>query len=181
MQNNENTGLNDRVNAIMEEVYKKMSISETCDALVEEIENKFFVFAAEKINEQGESAFSTTDVRKVLSDAQMENIKQIIIASIRSNKADSDAWLEQFAAFNPEEPKKQFADGLDIEEEEVEEAPEPKKEVVLDKDQIKEMVQKGMTQKDIAEEIGVSQGKVQRFIAKNDLKKKKASTPSKNK
>ena len=181
MQSNGAITLNERINGIMEEVYKKMSISETCDALVEKIENKFFIFAEEQTNEKGESTFATTDVRKVLSDAQMENIKNIIIASIRSNKADSDAWLEQFAAFNPEEPKKQFADGLDIEEEEVEEAPEPKKEVVLDKDQIKEMVQKGMTQKDIAEEIGVSQGKVQRFIAKNDLKKKKASTPSKNK
>ena len=181
MQNNETMALNEKINGIMEEVYKKMSISETCDALVEKIANKFFIFAEEQTNEKGESVFSTIDVRKVLSDAQMENIKQIIIASIRSNKADSDAWLEQFAAFNPEEPKKQFADGLDIEEEEVEEAPEPKKEVVLDKDQIKEMVQKGMTQKDIAEEIGVSQGKVQRFIAKNDLKKRKASTPSKNK
>ena len=181
MQNNETMTLNEKINGIMEEVYKKMSISETCDALVEKIANKFFIFAEEQTNEKGESAFLTVDVRKVLSDAQMENIKQIIIASIRSNKADSDAWLEQFAAFNPEEPKKQFADGLDIEEEEVEEATEPKKEVVLDKDQIKEMVQKGMTQKDIAEEIGVSQGKVQRFIAKNNLKKKKASTPSKNK
>lgn len=181
MQNNETMTLNEKINGIMEEVYKKMSISETCDALVEKIANKFFIFAEEQTNEKGESAFLTVDVRKVLSDAQMENIKQIIIASIRSNKADSDAWLEQFAAFNPEEPKKQFADGLDIEEEEVEEATEPKKEVVLDKDQIKEMVQKGMTQKDIAEEIGVSQGKVQRFIAKNNLKKRKASTPSKNK
>ena len=181
MQNNETMTLNEKINGIMEEVYKKMSISETCDALIEKIANKFFIFAEEQTNEKGESIFSTIDVRKVLSDAQMENIKQIIIASIRSNKADSDAWLEQFAAFNPKEPKKQFADGLDIEEEEVEEVPEPKKEVVLDKDQIKEMVQKGMTQKDIAEEIGVSQGKVQRFIAKNDLKKKKASTPSKNK
>ena len=181
MQNNETMTLNEKINGIMEEVYKKMSISETCDALVEKIANKFFIFAEERTNEKGESVFSTIDVRKVLSDAQMENIKQIIIASIRSNKADSDAWLEQFAAFNPEEPKKQFADGLDIEEEEVEEAPESKKEVVLDKDQIKEMVQKGMTQKDIAEEIGVSQGKVQRFIAKNNLKKRKASTPSKNK
>ena len=178
MQNNETMTLNEKINGIMEEVYKKMSISETCDALVEKIANKFFIFAEEQTNEKGESAFLTVDVRKVLSDAQMENIKQIIIASIRSNKADSDAWLEQFAAFNPEEPKKQFADGLDIEEEEVEEATEPKKEVVLDKDQIKEMVQKGMTQKDIAEEIGVSQGKVQRFIAKNNLKKKKANTPS---
>lgn len=181
MQNNETMTLNEKINGIMEEVYKKMSISETCDALVEKIANKFFIFAEEQTNEKGESAFLTVDVRKVLSDAQMENIKQIIIASIRSNKADSDAWLEQFAAFNPEEPKKQFADGLDIEEEEVEEATEPKKEVVLDKNQIKEMVQKGMTQKDIAEEIGVSQGKVQRFIAKNNLKKRKASTPSKNK
>ena len=181
MQNNETMTLNEKINGIMEEVYKKMSISETCDALAEKIANKFFIFAEEQTNEKGESAFLTVDVRKVLSDAQMENIKQIIIASIRSNKADSDAWLEQFAAFNPEEPKKQFADGLDIEEEEVEEATEPKKEVVLDKDQIKEMVQKGMTQKDIAEEIGVSQGKVQRFIAKNNLKKKKANTPSKNK
>ena len=181
MQSNGAITLNERINGIMKEVYKKMSISETCDALVEKIENKFFIFAEEQTNEKGESAFLTVDVRKVLSDAQMENIKQIIIASIRSNKADSDAWLEQFAAFNPEEPKKQFADGLDIEEEEVEEATEPKKEVVLDKDQIKEMVQKGMTQKDIAEEIGVSQGKVQRFIAKNNLQKKKASTPSKNK
>ena len=181
MQNNETMTLNEKINGIMEEVYKKMRISETCDDLVEKIANKFFIFAEEQTNEKGESAFLTVDVRKVLSDAQMENIKQIIIASIRSNKADSDAWLEQFAAFNPEEPKKQFADGLDIEEEEVEEAPGPKKEVVLDKDQIKEMVQKGMTQKDIAEEIGVSQGKVQRFIAKNNLKKRKASTPSKNK
>ena len=174
MQSNGAITLNERINGIMEEVYKKMSISETCDALVEKIENKFFIFAEEQTNEKGESTFATTDVRKVLSDAQMENIKQIIIASIRSNKADSDAWLEQFAAFNPQEPKKQFADGSDEEPEE-----EPKKEeIILDKEQVKKMLDKGMIQKDIAEELGVSQGKVQRFIAKNNLKKKKANTPS---
>lgn len=177
MQNNENIGLNDRVNAIMEEVYKKMSISETCDTLIGLIEDKFFVFAEEKINEQGEATIHTIDVRKVLSDAQMENIKQIIIASIRSNKADSDAWLEQFAAFNPQEPKKQFADGTDAEEEEEEPKPE-KKEVTLDKKQVKKLLDEGMTQRAIAAELGVSQGTVQRFIVKNDLKKKDTNTPS---
>ena len=176
MQNNGTMTLNDRVNGIMEEVYKKMSISETCDALVQKIENKFFLFAEEKADEKGDYALDTTDVRKVLSDAQMENIKQIIIASIRSNKADSDAWLEQFAAFNPAEPKKQFADGTDPEEEQ-EEPKAEKKEIALDKKQVKEMVEKGMTQRAIAAELGVSQGVVQRFIAKNELKKK-ANTPS---
>ena len=45
MQNNETMTLNEKINGIMEEVYKKMSISETCDALVEKIANKFFIFA----------------------------------------------------------------------------------------------------------------------------------------
>ena len=140
---------------------------------------------AEKCRE-GKIGFLTPDNKGieldgVLNEGQMQTIANMAIIAIESNAKDAKNWLERIISFNPEEPRKQFADGLDIEEEEVEEAPEPKKEVVLDKDQIKEMVQKGMTQKDIAEELGASQGKVQRFIAKNNLQKKKASTPSKNK
>lgn len=140
---------------------------------------------AEKCRE-GKIGFLTPDNKGieldgVLNEGQMQTIANMAIIAIESNAKDAKNWLEQIISFNPEEPRKQFADGLDIEEEGVEEAPEPKKEVALDKDQIKEMVSKGMTQKDIAEELGVSQGKVQRFIAKNNLQKKKASTPSKNK
>lgn len=173
-----NTTLNEKVNGIMEEAYKKMSMSETCDVLLEQIKEKYIIFTNDENN--------ATDIRKVLSESQMENIKQIVLACIRDNKKDSDDWLEQFVQFNPEEKKKKFADGQD--EEPVENKEEDnkesvkenkkKKEIELDKKKVQELLDKGMIQKEIAKELGVSQGTVQRFIAKNGLKKRKASTPS---
>lgn len=105
----------------------------------------------------------------------MQTIANMAIIAIESNAKDAKNWLEQVISFNPEEPKKKFADGSDDEEETEEEETE-KKEVVLEKGQVKKMLNKGMTQKKIAEELGVSKSAVQRFIAKNNLKK--AGTPS---
>ena len=111
----------------------------------------------------------------VLNEGQMQTIANMAIIAIESNAKDAKNWLEQVISFNPEEPKKKFADGSDDEEETEEEETE-KKEVVLEKGQVKKMLNEGMTQKEIAEELGVSKSAVQRFIAKNNLKK--AGTPS---
>lgn len=134
---------------------------------------------AEKCRE-GKIGFLTSDNKGieldgVLNEGQMQTIANMAIIAIESNAKDAKNWLEQVISFNPEEPKKKFADGSDDEEETEEEETE-KKEVVLEKGQVKKMLNKGMTQKEIAEELGVSKSAVQRFIAKNNLKK--AGTPS---
>lgn len=134
---------------------------------------------AEKCRE-GKIGFLTSDNKRieldgVLNEGQMQTIANMAIIAIESNAKDAKNWLEQVISFNPEEPKKKFADGSDDEEETEEEETE-KKEVVLEKGQVKKMLNKGMTQKEIAEGLGVSKSAVQRFIAKNNLKK--AGTPS---
>lgn len=129
---------------------------------------------AEKCRE-GKIGFLTSDNKGieldgVLNEGQMQTIANMAIIAIESNAKDAKNWLEQVISFNPEEPKKKFADGSDDEEETEEEETE-KKEVVLEKGQVKKMLNEGMTQKEIAEELGVSKSAVQRFIAKNNLKK----------
>ena len=135
---------------------------------------------AEKCRE-GKIGFLTPDNKGieldgVLNEGQMQTIANMAIIAIESNAKDAKNWLDQIISFNPEEAKKKFADGTDPDEED--EPKTEKKEIELDKKQVKKMIDKGMTQKAIAEELGVSQGTIQRFIAKHDLKKKKANTPS---
>lgn len=173
-----NTTLNEKVNGIMEEAYKKMSMSETCDVLLEQIKEKYIIFTNDENN--------ATDIRKVLTESQMENIKHVVFECIRNNKKESDEWLEQFAQFNPEEKKKEVADGQDEKQvenkeennKESEKETKKKKEIELDKKKVQELLDKGMIQKEIAKELGVSQGTIQRFITKNGLKKRKTITPS---
>lgn len=129
---------------------------------------------AEKCRE-GKIGFLTPDNKGieldgVLNEGQMQTIANMAIIAIESNAKDAKNWLEQIISFNPEEPRKQFADGSEGEEQTER---KNKKEIVLDKEKVKEMLNKGMTQKMIADELEVSQGSVQRFIANNNLKKYK--------
>ena len=84
--------------------------------------------------------------------------------AIKSNAEDAEKWLNGIANFNPEEPEKKFADGRDVPE-----------RVELTTESVQKLLDKGMTQKAISEELGVTRSRVNHFITKNKLK---ANTPS---
>ena len=167
------TELSKKVSEKITDLYKYIHTVESCDAMIQKIHDMKIVF--QKENEDG--GIDVVDVSTVLSENQMQNAKGIVIAMLNGNKEDANEVLKQFLAFEAKEKTVKFGDGQDDEEEE-ELVEEEKKEVVLDAKKVKKLLDKGMTQKEIANEFGVSQGKVQRFIAQNGLKRKKQNTPS---
>ena len=167
------TELSKKVSEKITDLYKYIHTVESCDAMINKIHDMKIVF--QKENEDG--GIDVVDVSTVLSENQMQNAKGIVIAMLNGNKEDANEVLKQFLAFEAKEKTVKFGDGQDDEEEE-ELVEEEKKEVVLDAKKVKKLLDKGMTQKEIANEFGVSQGKVQRFIAQNGLKRKKQNTPS---
>lgn len=173
------TELSKKVSEKITDLYKYIHTVESCDAMINKIHDMKIVF--QKENEDG--GIDVVDVSTVLSENQMQNAKGIVIAMLNGNKEDANEVLKQFLAFEAKEKTVKFGDGQDDEEEEEpvekeEPVEEKKKEVVLDAKKVKKLLDKGMTQKEIANEFGVSQGKVQRFIAQNGLKRKKQNTPS---
>lgn len=168
------TELSKKVSEKITDLYKYIHTVESCDAMINKIHDMKIVF--QKENEDG--GIDVVDVSTVLSENQMQNAKGIVIAMLNGNKEDANEVLKQFLAFEAKEKTVKFGDGQDDDEEEEELVEEEKKEVVLDAKKVKKLLDKGMTQKEIANEFGVSQGKVQRFIAQNGLKRKKQNTPS---
>lgn len=148
-----------------EEINKKMTVLEECETLHEETEDKKLCF----LTEDGR----VIDVSRVLDEDQLETCKNFVRIAIKSNADVAKKWLEQEVLFRPEESNSKFADGKDIEErEEIVQEKEAKELTIKN---VKELLNKGMSQRAIATELGVSQGKVQRFIAQHI---KKANTPS---
>ena len=168
------TELSKKVSEKITDLYKYIHTVESCDAMINKIHDMKIVF--QKENEDG--GIDVVDVSTVLSENQMQNAKGIVIAMLNGNKEDANEVLKQFLAFEAKEKTVKSGDGQDDDEEEEELVEEEKKEVVLDAKKVKKLLDKGMTQKEIANEFGVSQGKVQRFIAQNGLKRKKQNTPS---
>lgn len=168
------TELSKKVSEKITDLYKYIHTVESCDAMINKIHDMKIVF--QKENEDG--GIDVVDVSTVLSENQMQNAKGIVIAMLNGNKEDANEVLKQFLAFEAKEKTVKFGDGQDDDEEEEELVEEEKKEVVLDAKKVKKLLDKGMTQKEIANEFGVSQGKVQRFIAQNGLKRKKQNTPN---
>ena len=152
-----NKELLDKAREMSNTIFEKMRIVEECDALAGRIEGKQFVF----MNEDN----SVIDMTGVLNEDQIETIRNMSIIAIKSNAEDAEKWLEQIAGFKPEEPIKTFADGKDVPE-------ETKAELTIEA--VQELLDKGMTQKAIAEELGATKSRVNHFITKNKLK---ANTP----
>lgn len=168
----EATELSKKVSEKITDLYKYMHTVESCDALVEQVKDMRLVF--EKETEEGNEI---VDVSNMLSEGQLENAKGIIIAMLNGNKEDANKVLEQFLTFEAKENVKKFGDGSDDEEEnekEVEqkepEQKEQKKKTQASKVDVGKMqalLKAGWTQKDVAEEFGVTKNVIASLIRKH--------------
>ena len=144
------------------DLFKQIKIVESCDALIEKVQDMNIVF--QKENEDGN--IDVVDVSNMLSEGQMQNAKGIIIAMLNGNKEDANEVLKQFLKFEPQEKVKKFGDGQDEEEEEN----KPKKETQASKVDIGKMqslLRAGWKQKDIAEEFGVTPNVIASLVRKH--------------
>ena len=156
------TDLSKKVNEKITDLFKQIKIVESCDALIEKVQDMNIVF--QKENEDGN--IDVVDVSNMLSEGQMQNAKGIIIAMLNGNKEDANEVLKQFLEFEPQEKVKKFGDGQDEEEEEN----KPKKETQASKVDIGKMqslLRAGWKQKDIAEEFGVTQNVIASLVRKH--------------
>lgn len=163
------TDLSKKVNEKITDLFKQIKIVESCDALIEKVQDMNIVF--QKENEEGN--IDVVDVSNMLSEGQMQNAKAIIIAMLNGNKEDANEVLKQFLEFEPQEKVKKFGDGQD-EDEEVKEVKEeenkPKKETQSSKVDIGKMqslLRAGWKQKDIAEEFGVTPNVIASLVRKH--------------
>lgn len=156
------TDLSKKVNEKITDLFKQIKIVESCDALIEKVQDMNIVF--QKENEEGN--IDVVDVSNMLSEGQMQNAKGIIIAMLNGNKEDANEVLKQFLEFEPQEKVKKFGDGQDEEEEEN----KPKKETQASKVDIGKMqslLRAGWKQKDIAEEFGVTPNVIASLVRKH--------------
>lgn len=156
------TDLSKKVNEKITDLFKQIKIVESCDALIEKVQDMNIVF--QKENEDGN--IDVVDVSNMLSEGQMRNAKGIIIAMLNGNKEDANEVLKQFLEFEPQEKVKKFGDGQDEEEEEN----KPKKETQASKVDIGKMqslLRAGWKQKDIAEEFGVTPNVIASLVRKH--------------
>lgn len=156
------TDLSKKVNEKITDLFKQIKIVESCDALIEKVQDMNIVF--QKENEDGN--IDVVDVSNMLSEGQMQNAKGIIIAMLNGNKEDANEVLKQFLEFEPKEKVKKFGDGQDEEEEEN----KPKKETQASKVDIGKMqslLRAGWKQKDIAEEFGVTPNVIASLVRKH--------------
>ena len=156
------TDLSKKVNEKITDLFKQIKIVESCDALIEKVQDMNIVF--QKENEDGN--IDVVDVSNMLSEGQMQNAKGIIIAMLNGNKEDANEVLKQFLEFEPQEKVKKFGDGQDEEEEEN----KPKKETQASKVDIGKMqslLRAGWKQKDIAEEFGVTPNVIASLVRKH--------------
>lgn len=156
------TDLSKKVNEKITDLFKQIKIVESCDALIEKVQDMNIVF--QKENEEGN--IGVVDVSNMLSEGQMQNAKGIIIAMLNGNKEDANEVLKQFLEFEPQEKVKKFGDGQDEEEEEN----KPKKETQASKVDIGKMqslLRAGWKQKDIAEEFGVTPNVIASLVRKH--------------
>lgn len=142
----------EKAREMSKKIYERMGMVEACEGIAQEVEGKEFIF----IDKEG----TAIHLDRVLTNNQMENIRSIIITSIRSNGEDAEKWLKKIAECQTEEKASRFADGSGEQEE-----PELKEE------DIQKMLDEGMTQTAIAKELGTTQPKVSKFIKKHNIRK----------
>lgn len=160
------TDLSKKVNEKITDLFQQIKIVESCDALIEKVQDMNIVF--QKENEEGN--IDVVDVSNMLSEGQMQNAKGIVIAMLNGNKEDANEVLKQFLEFEPQEKVKKFGDGQDEDEEVKEEENKPKKETQASKVDIGKMqslLRAGWKQKDIAEEFGVTPNVIASLVRKH--------------
>lgn len=155
---------------VTDKIYDKMRVVEECHTIAENVADKKVAFIADDNQ-------SIIDVTRVLTDDQMQIIKNMAVIAIKGNAEDAENWLEQIAGFEPEKKK---TDDEEMDSEEKQEPEKNKKVVALTVKNVKKMIDDGLTQKQIAEKSGVSLSTIKRFLNDNGLIKhrEKAKTPS---
>ena len=157
---------------ITDKIYDKMRVVEECHTIAENIANKKVAFIADDNQ-------TIVDVTRVLTEDQMQIIKNMAVIAIKGNAEDAENWLEQIANFKPEESLKKIEDGTDDDEPEQEEN-DKTGIIALTVNNIKKLLDDGLTQKQIAVKAGVSLSTIRRFLNNNGLvnHREKANTPS---
>ena len=155
---------------VTDKIYDKMRVVEECHTIAENVANKKVAFIADDNQ-------TIVDVTRVLTEDQMQIIKNMAVIAIKGNAEDAENWLEQIADFEPESKKE---DDEEMDSEEKQEPEKNKKVVALTVKNVKKMIVDGLTQKQIAEKSGVSLSTIKRFLNDNGLIKhrEKANTPS---
>lgn len=155
---------------VTDKIYEKMRVVEECHTIAENIADKKVAFIADDNQ-------TIVDVTRVLTEDQMQIIKNMAVIAIKGNAEDAENWLEQIAGF---EPKSKKAEDNEVDSEEKQEPEQKKNVVALTVNNVKKMINDGLTQKQIAEKSGVSLSTVKRFLNDNGLIKhrEKANTPS---
>lgn len=156
---------------VTDKIYEKMRIVEECHTIAENVADKKVAFVADDNQ-------TLIDVTRVLTDDQMQIIKNMAVIAIKGNAEDAENWLEQIAGFEPESKK-----AVDDEEdpEEKQEPEKNKKVVALTVKNVSKMMNDGLTHVEMAEKTGVSKSTIGRFLKENGLTKtrEKAKSPSK--
>ena len=156
---------------VTDKIYDKMRVVEECHTIAENVVDKKVAFIADDNQ-------TIVDVTRVLTEDQMQIIKNMAVIAIKGNAEDAENWLEQIANFKPEESLKKNADETDD---------EPKQEdddetgiIALTVNNVKKLLDDGLTQKQIAVKAGVSLSTIRRFLNNNGLvnHREKANTPS---
>ncbi|MBE5937706.1 MAG: hypothetical protein E7265_06720 [Lachnospiraceae bacterium] len=140
---------------VINQIYKKMGMYEACDAMEDAVKDLPFAFVK---CESGQESYISLE--RVLNEHQIENIRGIIIAAIKSNKEDAAKWLRKLKT--PAESEHAYADGQGRDDE-------------LEEEIVKDLyVMQGKTLKKTAEELGVSERELQKFIKDKQIKKQKS-------
>lgn len=155
---------------VTDKIYDKMRVVEECHTIAENVADKKVAFIADDNQ-------TIVDVTRVLTEDQMQIIKNMAVIAIKGNAEDAENWLEQIANFKPEESLKN-ADKTDDEPEQEEN--DETGIIALTVDNVKKMLGDGLTREQIAEKTNVSKSTIGRFLKDNNLVRcrEKANTPS---
>ena len=156
---------------VTDKIYEKMRVVEECHTIAENIADKKVAFIADDNQ-------TIVDVTRVLTEDQMQIIKNMAVIAIKGNAEDAENWLEQIANFKPEESSKKIEDVDD--DEHKQEDDDETGIIALTVNNVKKLLDDGLTQKQIAEKAGVSLSTIRRFLNNNGLvnHREKANTPS---
>lgn len=158
---------------VTDKIYDKMRVVEECHTIAENVADKKVAFIADDNQ-------TIVDVTRVLTEDQMQIIKNMAVIAIKGNAEDAENWLEQIARFEPESKK---VEDNEMDPEEKQEPEKNKKVVALTVKNVSKMINDGLTHVEIAEKTGVSKSTIGRFLKENGLTKtrEKAKSPSKEK
>ena len=125
---------------VTDKIYDKMRVVEECHTIAENVADKKVAFIADDNQ-------TIVDVTRVLTEDQMQIIKNMAVIAIKGNAEDAENWLEQIANFKPEESLKN-ADKTDDEPEQEEN--DETGIIALTVDNVTKMLGDGLTREQIA-------------------------------